>query len=96
VIDAALGNRREAVRESKRAAELLPTAKDSVDGAKVVQYLAQTYALSGKKDAAFTELETASKIPGYLSYGRLILDPIWDPMRNDPRFQKVRDSLAPK
>jgi tetratricopeptide (TPR) repeat protein len=96
VIDAALGNRREAIQESKRAAELLPTAKDSINGAKVIQYLALTYALSGKKDAAFTELETAAKIPGYLSYGDLKLDPTWSSIRNDPRFENVLASFAPK
>jgi serine/threonine-protein kinase len=70
--------------------------KDSVDGARVIKYLALTYALTGKKDAAFTELATATKIPGYLSYGELRLDPIWDPIRDDPRFQEILASLAPK
>jgi TolB-like protein/class 3 adenylate cyclase len=96
VIDAALGNKKEANREAKRAAELLPVTKDSIDGARVIKYVALTYALTGKKDAALTELETAVKIPGYLSYGELRLDPIWDPIRDDPRFQKILASLAPK
>jgi tetratricopeptide (TPR) repeat protein len=96
VIDAALGNKREANREAKRAAELLPLTKDSVDGARVIKYLALTYALNGKKDAALTELATAAKVPGYLSYGELRLDPIWDPLRSDPRFDKIVASIAPK
>jgi TolB-like protein/class 3 adenylate cyclase/Flp pilus assembly protein TadD len=96
VIDAALGNKKAANREAKRAAELLPLTKDSVDGARVVKYLALTYALNGKKDAALTELATAAKVPGYLSYGELRLDPIWDPLRGDPRFDKIIASLAPK
>jgi TolB-like protein len=96
VIDAALGNKREANREGKRAAELLPVTKDSVDGARVIKYLALTYALTGKKDAALTELATAAKIPGYLNYAELRLDPIWDPIRGDPRFDKIVASLAPK
>ncbi|HYR22653.1 MAG TPA: adenylate/guanylate cyclase domain-containing protein [Chthoniobacterales bacterium] len=96
LIDAALGNRRDAVRESKRAVELLPVAKDSVDGARMIKYLALTYAWTGKKDAAFSELSDAVKIPGYLSYGELKLDPMWDPIRDDPRFQKIVASLAPK
>ena len=96
VIDGALGNKREANREAKRAVELLPVTKDSVDGARVIKYLALTYTFTGKKDAAFTELATAAKIPGYLSYGELRLDPIWDPLRDDPRFQKILASLAPK
>ena len=96
VIDAALGNNKQANREAKRAAELLPVTKDSVDGARVIKYLALTYALTGKKDAALTELAAAAKIPGYLNYGELRLDPIWDPLRDDPRFGKIVASLAPK
>ena len=96
VIDAALGNKREANREAKKAAELLPVAKDSVDGARVIKYVALTHALIGRKDAALTELATAARIPGYLHYGELRLDPIWDPIRDDPRFQKILESLAPK
>jgi hypothetical protein len=61
-----------------------------------LKYLAATYAWTGKQDAAFAELSTAVKIPGYLSYGELRLDPIWDPLRADPRFEKIVASLAPK
>jgi TolB-like protein/class 3 adenylate cyclase/Tfp pilus assembly protein PilF len=96
VIDAALGNAKQANREAKRAAELLPVTKDAVDGARVIKYLALTYALTGKKDAALTELAAAAKIPGYLNYGELKLDPLWDPLRDDPRFEKIVASLAPK
>jgi serine/threonine-protein kinase len=96
VVDAALGNKRDAVREAKRAAQLLPVTKDSIDGARVIKYLALTYAWTGKKDAALAELEKAARLPGYLSYGELKLDPVWDPIRDDPRFQKIVASLAPK
>jgi tetratricopeptide (TPR) repeat protein len=96
LIDAALGNRGDAVHQSKRAVDLLPVAKDSVDGARMIKYLALTYAWAGKKDAALTELSAAVKLPGYLSYGELKLDPMWDPLRGDPRFDKIVASLAPK
>jgi tetratricopeptide (TPR) repeat protein len=96
MIDAALGNKKDAVREGERAVELIPIAKDSIDGAMLVQYLAVIYAWTGKSDAAFEQLNTATKIPGILSYGQLRLDPLWDPLRNDPRFEKVVASLAPK
>jgi serine/threonine-protein kinase len=70
--------------------------KDAVDGARLNKYLALTYALTGRKDAALTGLAAAAKIPGYVNYGELRLDPIWDPIRNDPRFDKIVASLAPK
>jgi len=63
--------------------------KDSIDGARVLKYLALTYAWTGKKDAALAELEKAARLPGYLCYGDLKLDPVWDPIRDDPRFQKL-------
>ena len=96
MIDAALGNKEDAIREGRRAVELLPVTKDSVDGAQLVQYLAMIYAWVGQKDLALEQLRIASSIPGYLSYGSLRLDPIWDPLRSDPRFEKIVASLAPK
>ncbi len=96
MIDAALGNKEDAIREGRRAVELLPVAKDSIDGAQLVQYLAAIYAWVGQKDLAFEQLRIASSIPGYLSYGSLQLDPFWDSLRGDPRFGKIVASLAPK
>jgi serine/threonine protein kinase/Tfp pilus assembly protein PilF len=95
-IDAILGNKENAVREGRRAVELLPVTKDSIDGAQLVQYLAVIYAWVGQKDLAFEQLRIASTIPGYLSYGSLQLDPLWDPLRGDPDFKKIVASLAPK
>jgi TolB-like protein/Flp pilus assembly protein TadD len=96
MIDAVLGNKEDAVREGGRAVELLSVTKDSIDGAQLVQYLAVIYAWVGQKDLAFEQLRIASSIPGYLSYGSLQLDPLWDPLRRDPRFEKIVASLAPK
>jgi hypothetical protein len=42
------------------------------------------------------QLSVAARIPGYLSYGQLRLHPYWDPLRGDPRFEKIVESLAPK
>jgi serine/threonine-protein kinase len=96
MIDAALGNKENAIREGRRAVELLPVTKDSIDGAELVQYLAVIYAGVGEKDLALEQLRIASSIPGYLSYGSLRLDPLWDPLRGDPGFEKIVASLAPK
>ena len=96
LIDAALGKKKAAIREGQRAIELLPVSKDSIDGALLMQYLAAIYASTGKKDLAFNQLGAVAKIPGYMSYGELRLDPLWDPLRGDPRFDKIVASLAPK
>jgi serine/threonine-protein kinase len=96
VADAALGHKDDAIREGRRAVELLPVTKDSLVGALLVQNLALIYAWSGEKDLAFEQLTIAAKLPSYLSYGELRLHPYWDPLRGDPRFDKIVASLAPK
>jgi len=50
----------------------------------------------GEIDLALEQLEAVTKIPGGPSYGELRLDPMWDPLRGDPRFEKIVASLAPK
>ena len=95
IIDAVLGNKEDAIREGRRAVELLPVTKDSIDGAQLVQYLAVIDAWVGQKDLAFEQLRIASSIPGYLSYGSLKLDPLWDPLRGDAAFEKIVASMAP-
>ena len=94
--DAALGNKEDAIRESRRAVELLPVTKDAIIGARLVQYLALVYAWTGEKDLALEQLSVAARLPSRLSYGHLRLHPYWDPLRGDPRFEKIVASLAPK
>jgi tetratricopeptide (TPR) repeat protein len=94
--EAALGHKDEAIREGRRALELLPVTKDAIIGPKLVQYLSLIYAWTGEKDRALEQLAVAARIPGYLSYGQLRLHPDWDPLRADPRFDKIVASLAPK
>ena len=94
--DAFLGHKEDAIREGRRAVELLPITKDSIGGSLLVQYLAVIYAWTGDKDLAFEQLAIAARIPGYLSYGQLRLHPFWDPLRSDARFDKIVASLAPK
>jgi serine/threonine-protein kinase len=94
--EAALGHKEDAIREGRRAVELLPVTKDALIGPKLVQYLSLIYAWTGEKDLALEQLAVAARIPGYLSYGQLRLHPDWDPLRGDPRFDKIVASLAPK
>jgi len=96
LIDAALGRKDEAIREGRRAVELLPITKDSIDGAEVAKYLAVIYALIGEKDLALQQINATLQIPSTLSYGFLKLHPFWDALRGDPRFEKIVADLAPR
>ena len=91
VIDAALGRKEEALREGRRAVELLPVEKDSINGLVMIKYLAMSAAWVGDKDLACEQLATAVRYPSglELSYGELKLMPWWDPLRGDPRFEKI-------
>ncbi len=94
--DAALGQKEDAIREGRRAVELMPVIKNAIDGSLLIKYLTVIYASTGEKDLAFKQLAVAARTPGYLSYGELRLHPRWDPLRSDPRFDKIVASLAPK
>lgn len=96
LIDAGLGRKEEALREGRRAVELLPLAKDSINGVNIIAYLAMTAAWVGEKDLACEQLAIATRLPSGLNYGQLKLLPYWDPLRGDPRFEKIVASLAPK
>jgi len=94
--DAALGHKDDAIREGRRAVELMPVSKDAVRGPLLIQYLTVIYAWTSEKDLALEQLSVAVSLPGHLSYGHLRLHPYWDPLRGDPRFEKIVASLAPK
>ena len=96
LIDAGLGRKEEALREGRRAVELCPIKKDAVLSIAMVKYLAMIAAWVGEKDLACEQLAIAIRSPGDLSYGQLKLMPFWDPIRGDPRFEKIVASLAPK
>jgi tetratricopeptide (TPR) repeat protein len=96
VIDAALGRKQEALSECRHAVELLPVEKDAFNGPLMVQWFAISAAWVGEKDLACDQLAVANRSPGNLAYGQLKLFPFWDPLRGDPRFEKIVASLAPK
>ena len=95
-VDAELGDKEKAIREGRTACDMVPVAKDAIDGVLLVNNLARVYSLTGEKDLAIKQLEIVSKIPCGPSYGELRLDPEWDSLRGDPRFEKIVASLAPK
>jgi serine/threonine protein kinase/tetratricopeptide (TPR) repeat protein len=95
-IDAELGDKEKAIREGRTACDMVSVAKDAIDGVLLVNNLARVYSLTGEKDLAIKQLEKVSKIPCGPSYGELRLDPEWDSLRGDPRFEEIVASLAPK
>jgi predicted Zn-dependent protease len=96
LIDAGLGRKQDAITESRRACELLPITADAVDGVAYLINLAQVYTWTAEKDLAIDELENVERVPNFLSYGYLKLQPLWDPLRGNPRFETLLASLAPK
>src|SRR6266498_1471836 len=99
LIDAALGRKDLALDEGRRAIALTPLEKDVINGSRVLQYFAITAAWAGEKELALQQLEAGLRAPfasEMLSYGALKLFPVWDPLRGDPRFEKIVTSLAPK
>jgi serine/threonine-protein kinase len=99
LIDAALGRKEDALQEGRRAIELLPVEKDPTDGSLILVYVALIAAWADEKDLAVQYLAANGQSVGgsYIaSYGALKLLPFWDPLRGDPRFEKIVASLAPK
>src|SRR5213595_1797609 len=96
VVLAALGQKEEAINEGKRAVELLPESQDAFDGPQGTASLAQIYAWTGEFDEAFRLLDHLLDIPNGLTVPMLKLEPMWDPLRKDPRFQALIDKYSPK
>ena len=96
LIDAGLGRKQEAIDGARRACELLPITKDSINGVHMMEFLAVVYAWTGEKDQAIEQLRATLHYPTVISYGQLKLHPQWDPLRGDPRFEEIAASLAPK
>ena len=96
LIDAALGRRDEALREGRRAVQLLPVEKDAVNGRIMIAYFAMIAAWVGDNAVACEQLAVAIRYTSSLSYGQLKLMPWWDPLRGDPCFEQIVASLEPK
>ncbi len=96
LIDAILGKKEEALSEGRRAIEMLPIVKNLTTDGYVKRYFAMICAWAGERELALEHLEAVARIPGGPSYGDLRLNPMWDPLRGDPRFEKIVASLAPK
>ena len=92
LIDAMLGRKEEALREGRRAVELLPTAKDAYDGPIIATNLAVIYAQVGEPDLAIEQLAPLVEIPNGPTRALLRVEPEWDALRNDARFAKLANA----
>jgi serine/threonine-protein kinase len=91
---AALGEKQEAISEGKRAVELLPESEDAFDGPFITASLAEIYAWVEEHDDAFRLLDHLMQTPNGPTIPVLKLDPVWDPLRKDPRFQALIDKYS--
>ena len=96
LIDALLGKKEQALSEGRRAIEMLPIVKNLTTDGYVKRYFAMICAWAGERELALEHLEAVARIPGGPSYGDLRLNPMWDPLRAEPRFEKIVNSLAPR
>jgi hypothetical protein len=85
-----------AISEAKRAVEILPISKDAITGPGVATNLAVVYAWTNDLNLSFQTFAPLTKMPFGINYSELKRDPLWDPLRNDPRFDKLLAELAPK
>ena len=96
LILAGLGEKNAAIAQGKHAVELLPESQDAFDGPKMAVHLAQIYAWTGESDEALQLLDRSLNTPNGVTVPSLRFDPIWDPLRSDPRFQALIDRYEAK
>jgi TolB-like protein/Tfp pilus assembly protein PilF len=89
LILAGLGQKESAIAEGRRAVDLLPESQDALDGPKMTIALAQIYAWTGESDQALQLVDHSLRTPNGVTSPFLRLDPIWEPLRTDPRFQAL-------
>jgi len=93
-----LGRNADALGIAREAADALPLEKDAIFGVNFLVGLAQIEAHTGHAEDAVQILRQLLTIPAseYVSVMRLKIDPVWDPIRNDPGFQKLLSEPEPE
>ncbi len=89
-----MGLKEDAINEGRKAVELVPESQDAFDGPQATAALAEIYAWVGEHDEAFRLLDHLLSVPNGLTVPTLKLDPVWDPLRKDPRFQALIEKYA--
>ena len=86
---AGLGRSAEAIREGEEAVRMVPISRDAIVGLEGLSVLAEIYVRCGKHEQAIDQIQTLLSVPSHVSPGLLRADPIWDPLRNNPRFRRL-------
>jgi TolB-like protein len=95
VAEAGLGQNEEALRHARHVTEMFPPSVDAVGGAACEMNLAAVLVMTGDRDATFDKLSKLVKLPfGLINYGDLKLNPVWDDLRDDPRFDRILAASA--
>src|SRR5262245_1901264 len=93
---AQLGNKDSALQEAQRATELVPESKDKFSGPEIASGVAEVYAILGDNDRAIETLDGLLSRPSGVTAQGLKVNPIWDPLRGDPRFQALIEKYGAK
>jgi hypothetical protein len=93
-----LGHNADSLRVARQAADSLPIEKDAISGASLLAGLAEIEARTGHPEEAVKILRRLVTVPAgqFVSLARLKIDPVWDPIRNDPGFQKLLSEPEPE
>jgi TolB-like protein/Tfp pilus assembly protein PilF len=91
-----LGEKASALAEAQRATELLPESKDAFGGPEITTGVAEVYAVLGENDRAIAILDGLLSRPSSVTVEVLKVNPVWDPLRSDPRFQALIDKYGAK
>ena len=91
-----LGDHQAAIEEARRAAELLPESKDAFGGPEITEGVAEVHAILGDSDRAIEILDGLLSRPSAVTAQGLKVNPIWDPVRSDPRFQALIEKHGAK
>jgi len=94
--DLAVGRKEESIEQGHRAMEMRPISEDAIDGPRIAATVATIHAWANQPDFAFEQLSILIRLPDFVTYGDLKTNPAWDPLRNDPRFDKLITELAPR
>jgi TolB-like protein/tRNA A-37 threonylcarbamoyl transferase component Bud32/Tfp pilus assembly protein PilF len=86
---AGLGRKADAIHEGEQALEMIPLSKDAVVGEQLLRYLSEIYVMCGEYEKAIDKIEILRSVPGYVTPASLRVDPLWNPIRDNPRFRRL-------